>query len=400
MPSSLAREDVAVIANRLDDYTIAYCDNEENFRLLRDEWNALLDRAVHKSVFLKHQWMYLWWIMHGSRRFGARLYILTVRDRERRLVGVLPLYRESWGLGPFGLRVLRFLGSDEEAAEYLDAIVDRTQPQRVVETLLAGLESLRAEYEALYLTDMSEEALSLSLLPEWSKKLGGRSWLLPWMVCPYIKIAGDYVDYVQSLSANHRYNLRRLTRRLSEQYTILVDVAIEPQAVQESIEILFVLHRKRWSEKQGESKFDNRLSWEFHRRLAEVLAQDGAVRLYTLRCNDRYVAALYGFLYDNRLYYYQAGFDPEFNKNSVGLILMGKILDLCHQHQYQEFDFLRGQEAYKLNWAKQTRQTMACIVALSPAAKLYFHGQNFYRHLKARIRVLISRTSLWRWFLA
>jgi len=396
-------EEIQEIQNRVDArpsrsrktaeaFTVSLCDTAEAFRNLQDEWNHLLDHAARKSAFLRHEFLYAWWEVYGRKQNGATPFILIARDRERRLVGLLPLYREPSRWPIFGGRALRFIGSAREAPEYLDMIVvDNAQTPQIIKAVLAALKNLRAQYDLLRLTDMAEDALLLAFLQGWTEACGGQWQQRPWKVCPHIKLSGDFAAYLQSISANHRANFRRRQRKLQDSCKVTMEIATTPAQVEKDFDTLFALHQKRWTQREGTSAFNNERSRRFHRRVATTMAENGVARIFSLQCENKTVAALYCFLYDNRLMYYQAGFDIDYENQSVGLILMGMVLQYCFEQGYKEFDFLRGQEEYKFHWTKQTRQTVACDAAFGKFAKLFLFSQQVYRELKRRTRTKLNK---------
>jgi len=388
---TLAEQRVSRSGKTAAAFDVSLCDTAAAFRDLREEWNHLLDNAGRKSAFLRHEFMHAWWEVYGSRQRGATPFILIARDRERRLVGLLPLYREKSPWPLIGLRELRFLGSVHEAPEYLDLIVvDNAQTPQITRAVLNGLKKLRSKYDLLRLTDMAEDALLLADLPEWAKGCGSRWQQWPWKVCPHLKISGDFETYLQTLSSNHRANFRRRQRKLHEACKVTMDIATAPAQVEKDFDALFELHHKRWTERENTSAFDNETSRLFHRRVAKKMAENGVARIFSLKCDGKIVAALYCFLYDNRLMYYQAGFDIDYESKSVGLILMGMVLQHCFEQGYSEFDFLRGLEEYKFHWTKTTRATVAGDVALSWRARIYLSGLQALRQAKKRVRVFLN----------
>jgi len=375
-----------------EDFTVSLCNTAEEFRDLQNEWNHLLDNACRKSAFLRHEFMYAWWEVYGRWQHGATPFIVLARDRERRLVGVLPFYCEKLPWPFIGVRALRFLGSLHEAPEYLDVIVaDNTLTHKIVKAMLAGLTKVRAKYDWLRLIDMADDALLLSFLPEWAEECGGRLQQWPWMLCPYLKISGDFETYLQALSSKHSANFRRQLRKLKERHAVTMDVAIAPAQVERDFAVLCELHHRRWAERHETSAFDNEMSRRFHRRLVTAMAPGGAVRIFLLKCDGKIVAAFYCLLDDNCLMYYQAGFDPEYESQSVGLILLGMVLQYCHEQGYDEFDFLRGEEEYKFRWTKTARATVICEIALTGRAKIYLNGLRTLRLLKKPVRGLLNK---------
>jgi CelD/BcsL family acetyltransferase involved in cellulose biosynthesis len=82
----------------------------------------------------------------------------------------------------------------------------------------------------------------------------------------------------------------------------------------------------------------------------------GWLRLYVLRLDGRPAASLYGFKYGPVFYFYQSGLDPSFEKQSVGLVIMGLAIQKAIEEGAEEYDFLHGGESYKFLWARGTRE--------------------------------------------
>lgn len=367
-------------------FSVTLCETETEFRELCDEWNQLLDHAARKSVFLRHEFLHTWWEIYGRQQRDATPFIMLARDRERRLVGVLPLYRGNSRWPYFGMKQLNFLGSTHEALEYLDVIVaDNAATHRIVKAMLAGLAKLSAKYDLVTLIDMDEEALLPAFLPELAAVSGGWLHQRALEVCPYIKISGDFAAYLQTLATKHSGNFRRQLRKLKENHAVTLEIGVEPATAEKDFAVLCELHRQRWAGRGEASAFDNDWSQRFHQRVMKATAENGIVRIFTLKCDGQSVAALYCFLYNNRLIYYQSGIDVAYEKKSVGVSLLGMVLQHCFEQGYSEFDFLRGEEEYKFRWTKTTRRTVAGEIAVSRRAKIYLQSFQALRRLRNRL---------------
>ncbi|MCL4699921.1 MAG: GNAT family N-acetyltransferase, partial [Burkholderiaceae bacterium] len=350
-------------------YAVSRCGNTSQFEALGAEWNALLERAHHQSVFLKHQWMSAWWERIGA---GSRdLFVLLARDGHGRLVGILPLCRQTHGRGLFARRALHFLGSWPEAPEHLDAIVDATGAAGIVEALVAALGGMRGEFDAIELLDLTEKSLLQPALARLAAAAGYACRTRAWQVCPYIGLAGTYDKYLMTLTQKHRYKVRLFGKRLAAAHKVEMEVATEPAQVGAALEEMFRLHAMRWTLKTDDvSGFDDPAVHAFHRLAAEKLAADGAIRIFLLRCDGKAVAACYCLVQGGRMYFFQPGFDPEFRKLHVGKVLLGRVIERCYEERLVEFDFLRGTEDYKFDWTERTRPTLACDVALTARARV------------------------------
>jgi CelD/BcsL family acetyltransferase involved in cellulose biosynthesis len=123
----------------------------------------------------------------------------------------------------------------------------------------------------------------------------------------------------------------------------------------EGIDRLVDLHNLRWQGRGGSDAFHTAELVRFHRTFAPLALKRGWLRLFTLWVDERPAACLYGFVYQSKFYFYQSGFHPDFEKNSVGLVLMGMAIERAIEEGAEEFDFLHGDEPYKRHWAHETR---------------------------------------------
>jgi len=72
--------------------------------------------------------------------------------------------------------------------------------------------------------------------------------------------------------------------------------------------------------------------------------------LYLLYIGDRVAAVNYGFSVKSCTYSYIGGFAPEFASLGLGRMIIDHILRAAVAEGATKFDFLRGQEEYKLRW--------------------------------------------------
>ena len=85
----------------------------------------------------------------------------------------------------------------------------------------------------------------------------------------------------------------------------------------------------------------------FFRSLAKAMAQARLLRFGILELESLPIAAVLCFDYNNRVYLYNSGYDPQYGSLSAGLI--SKILSIKDsiERGRDKYDFLRGAENYK-----------------------------------------------------
>jgi CelD/BcsL family acetyltransferase involved in cellulose biosynthesis len=98
--------------------------------------------------------------------------------------------------------------------------------------------------------------------------------------------------------------------------------------------------------------------------------------LVFLKLNDKIIAYYLGFLYNNIVYFWNTGFDPEFSHVSPGKLLLHYWIKDSFAEGYREFDFMVGEESYKSKWTSPIRQNYELFIfkntARSNLLKCYY----------------------------
>ncbi len=90
---------------------------EKEFKALKEEWSHILNNSNSNNIFLTWEWMFTCWKYYN---LGKRLFIVAVRDKEGRLLGLAPLCIKKFKIyGIVPVRTLTFLGTEEVCSDYL-----------------------------------------------------------------------------------------------------------------------------------------------------------------------------------------------------------------------------------------------------------------------------------------
>lgn len=314
----------------------------QEFDLLAEEWQRLAECQPAAGLFQTWEWQRSWWRHFGRGR--RRLAVLVGADGGR-VVGIAPLM-----ISPGPLRKVEFIGSG--AADYLDLLA---VPGREIEFARAVAARL-ASHNHWHLVDLQH-------LPENSPSLEGlRSSGLPTRlrvqdVCPYLPLPGEWDELRRHLGKKMRSNLSYYRRLLEERMGARCRELGEGELA-EGMGRLFELHRRRWLRRRLPGVFVGNRVRAFHREVSAQLHRRGKLRLYSLSLNGDCLAMLYCFSHQGRAYYYQGGFDPRWSRYSPGTVLVAHAIRRAVEEGCQEFDFLRGGEAYKYRWQAQDRRNL------------------------------------------
>ncbi len=159
------------------------------------------------------------------------------------------------------------------------------------------------------------------------------------------------LTYWYTTSRNVRRSFRKKSALLSKQ-----GISFKVQhAIDESIlDQITTLHINRWKEKNIKSKFLDPNRREFVRAIAEISSPKTKFVLFSLCSKGRIIAYRLGFL-DRGIYRdWNTSFDLNYRDASPGFILIGHIMEYLIEEKFTRFDFLRGEEDYKMKWYNKT----------------------------------------------
>jgi CelD/BcsL family acetyltransferase involved in cellulose biosynthesis len=320
------------------------------FAALRPEWDDVLVASDSNCLFLTWEWLHTWWNHLADNR---QLSILAIRSQDQ-LIGLAPFVRRPARFSSgHPLPVLEFLGSGQVGSDYLDVILRRRWEEQATTDLASHLARERSMFRWTNVCGSDSRAAALAV------HLGQSGWSVTDAEinqCPYISLEGkSWESYLAELGSEHRYNFQRKWKRLNRDYTVRFDPVTTAEECRASIDLVIEQHNLRWSDRSGSDAFHTPGLVGFHREFALLALQRGWLRLYVLRLDGQPAACLYGFLYGGKFYFYQSGFDPAFEKNSVGLVTMGLAIKNAIAEGATEYDLLHGNEAYKSHWSRQSR---------------------------------------------
>ncbi|HEX9050632.1 MAG TPA: GNAT family N-acetyltransferase [Anaeromyxobacter sp.] len=334
---------------------ISHARDPGRLAALRDEWRALFDAAASPSPFLSWEWLHVWWRHFGGRRAP---WIVEARDPAGRLAGALALC-ERPGLG--GARRWRLVGNGVTGADHLDVLARAADAPAARGAVARALAEELPAWDVLELEDLpcgtpTAAALRRALAPRGVRIEARRGY-----ACPGFAVRGSFEAHLARIRRRETYGRR--VRWLARQPGFRVDVATSPAEAPAAMDDLLRLHRLRWAAEGGSEGIPSPAVEAFHREVAPLLAARGWLRLYRLVVEGKAIAAVYGIEVGRRFFYYQSGYDPAWSARSPGLVLVGRTVEDAYARGLDDYDFLRGTEAYKLDWAGDRRETVTLRIS-------------------------------------
>ena len=329
-------------------------------------WDALLARGASPSPFMSWAWHRAWADSAPPAEVDAS-HVLLLHGPDSSLHAVLPFRMCRVRFHRVWVRALNWAVGDVACPDQLDVLA---LPEADLQSLAAAIEAM--PWQIIILDNLVERAPNAERLCAALAARGHAIRRSPLWSCPRLELPRSWDAYLATLSANRRQILRRKERSLFRDHTAAV-VDYGEDRLDEGWDHLLRLHEQRWDDAGGGAFRDAR-SERLLRHFAGEMAKQKRLWLTTLDLDGQPAAAWYGFTSGDTVYFYQAGRDPRWERESVGLVLMGMMIQRAILQGYRAFDFLRGDDHYKEQWRPARRKTGETVIFRSGWRRLWLRA--------------------------
>jgi CelD/BcsL family acetyltransferase involved in cellulose biosynthesis len=349
-----------------------------------EDWDALRARAGGGTVFQSRSWNACWW--ESMRAVKTLLLLEVLRDGRR--VALAPLHLDPDPTAGPGLAI-RFLGQGN--SDYLDAIVDRDEPE-AAEAIVDALDALPEPWTTARLFELQASSALRSALARRVAAGDARLLQLPPTICPGFTPRGDETfDRLLRKSS-----FKRKAAGLAALGRVEIEHLEESRRIQQEIDAFFAQHIERWSVTPHPSPFVEAEVCTLYRRLAEGLAPENHVILTVVRLDERPVAYHFGLTDGDRFIWYKPSFDIRLFRESPGQVLLKGLLELCRDRGFRELDFTRGAEDFKFRYANHVDESANYLLYRTAFAATGARALQTARDLAGWATGGFSRTSVGR----
>ncbi len=296
------------------------------------------------SVFILPRWLKVWWQAFGK---GCELYLFDV-EQGKNIIGIAPLKVKR--------NKASFIG-DADVCDYMDFVVASGKEAAFFTAVLDKLK--KDGIKELSLDSLRYDSTVGTCLVDLAKSEGYEVTVTRENVSLYLDLLSTWEEYLNTLSSKQRRETGRRFRRLEEEGDI--NYRVVEDAEPEVLDIFFKLLRKSRKDKAA---FMNARMESFFRSLADTMAEAKFLRFGILEISKKPVAAVMCFDYNDRVYLYNSGYDPEYGYLSVGLL--SKLLSIKDsiERGRKVYDFLKGAEEYKYRLKGKEIPIYSCRIVL------------------------------------
>ncbi len=200
-----------------------------------------------------------------------------------------------------------------------------------------NFDGITEEVAFTYLDQKSGSSIKFEILEE------STSW--------QVELSGNHTtldQYLLALSRNRRGQIRRSIRLYEELGPVNLQVAETFDEAMEYFKAMEILHTKHWQMKDKSGVFARHVWKKFHSDLILKRFNDGEIQLLKLTCADKAIGYLYNFIWRNKVYVLQTGFEQPLDSRFMpGYIT--HAFSIVHNRNLgmTEYDFLHGDDLYK-----------------------------------------------------
>ena len=155
-------------------------------------------------------------------------------------------------------------------------------------------------------------------------------------------------DYLATLSANTRQQIRRAIRLYEARGPLSIEAARTVEEAKDWFDAMGVLHERSWQAKGEGGAWRFPFLLAFHRRLIEGAFSTGGIEIVRVSCGETPIGYIHCLVRGGWIGSYLSGFAYEGdNKAKPGLVSFTLYIQQKLKSDVQVFDFLAGDHRYK-----------------------------------------------------
>ncbi|MBV9825878.1 MAG: GNAT family N-acetyltransferase [Alphaproteobacteria bacterium] len=343
------------------------------------EWCRLEASLTPRLPFATPLWNKLWWRHLRARSWLVRdeFLVHAVRDASGRLIAVAPLmmtHRPAGGL--LRVRELRFFGADPNITE-IRGLICRAEHQPFVARALAELGGAFG-YDWFHWDGLSSAALDeLRGATRMVDEGQGSAFVLD--------LPSSWAAFRETLPRNIKEALRKGHNSLQRSgHRYRLRVIDGSGGLDDALTRFFAMHAARANAAvavRHRDVFADPAARRFITEYARHMAALNQLRLFELEIDGVSRAARLGFLFDDELYLYYSGYEPEWGRFSVMTTALAEIIKWAIDRNLRLVNLSTGSDVSKTRWRpREVVYRDAIQLASTWRGRAAFHGFDAMRH--------------------
>lgn len=357
--------------------------DERAFLALEDDWNRLVEKANIDHPFLSHEWVRSWWRSFGA---GNDLHILRVHDGDE-TVAIAPLMAARGRIWGLKVRKLEFL-ANVHTPRFDFIVAERAHD--AYRALWRSLVARAERWDVIELNQLLVDSQSMREISRLAAESGFPTGTWRSEDCPYVDFTQGWPAYLQSLSHNHRSQMRKRLKRLARLGAVELEVIAPDGHWGAALEDGLAIEAAAWKARAGTAILCRPEVADFYRRIAEETARLGTLRLVFLNVAGKRIAFAFALCYKQTLFVLKAGYEPDYAPYSPYQALCFLLFEDACNRGLTGYEFLGASDAWKLHWTKIVKP-QGWLYVFSPTLRTAcIHAAKF------RLAPMLQRASAYR----
>lgn len=373
--------------------------NLDTLRTFSEDW----DRLAAGNPFRSWAWNSAWWQAYGEDDSDRknRLWTLGVLDDQNRLRGIAPWYQyHSKTKGS----VISFLGSENVCTDYLGIMAAPGDESAVVNLITdflldpSGSSSVEmsepsdhrqsGRWDLLSFDGIENEDPIMNLFAERIQSEDSLKFhRKPGLSCWRLELPSTIEAFLALKSKNFNRMFKR-AQKSRKKNELRLGCSENLDEFQRHLDVFIDLHQRRRTAIGDPGCFASSQFEKFFRNSSTELFRSGHANIYTLYQGEKPITVDYSLFGNGIVYSYQSGLDPDYLNLGPGNLMHVSIVEHHIQQGIIAWDFLRGDEAYKLRWKSCEKPTSIWHVA---APHWSARCRNFLRRAGEEVKATAKR---------
>jgi CelD/BcsL family acetyltransferase involved in cellulose biosynthesis len=325
----------------------------------KEAWNRLVMSSASQVPFLTFEYLQTWWETRGGGEWPDESELaIAAAFQGQSLIGAAPLFLAR---NDRGQATIKFVGA-VEVSDFLDFIIHPRDLHPFTSDLLDFLmnDPSIPPWDSIELDNLLDNSPTLTILKAEVEHRGWAFSQVHLQPSPYVKLPGDFQTYLAGLDKKQRHEIRRKIRRIESSPE---DVQLTFTQSAQDLEADVNAFIDMMAQDPNKHTFLTDPMRQHLHKTAKVAFDHGWLQLSFLTLNGSKAAAHMSFVYNDRIWLYNSGWDWAYREFSPGWVLLAYLLQWATENGIQVFDFMRGDEPYKYKFGGVDRHVFRAILS-------------------------------------
>lgn len=248
---------------------------------------------------------------------------------------------------------LRTLGVGSNLTAYHPSLATHGLDREAAEQIIGG--RIGRRWDAFRFHAALDPGDTLEALRAAARKLDLYWVELPGDRSPYLTIDQSWADYLAARSSNFRYNLQRKAKKFNKVPGAQFEWISATHDLRDVMQRVLDIEAASWKAEQGVAISQNPAERRYYEALLPALASKGALVMNLLSIGDEPVAYTLCCHLQGWMGLLKTSFKSRFGDTAAGNHSMNEMVRRAFELGAREFDFLGGEDNYKLEWSSSVR---------------------------------------------